>query len=84
MGFYIAAMPQFELCLPTISKAVPLGPEWFHEIKYDGCRLSIEREGDCVRLITRGGYDWSKRFPWIADAARRNRTKQFVLDGEAA
>jgi ATP-dependent DNA ligase len=36
-----------------------------------------------VRLITRGGYDWSKRYPWITEAARRVRQKRFVLDGEA-
>jgi ATP-dependent DNA ligase len=38
------------------------GPEWPHEIKYDGFRLPVER-GDRVRLITRGGYDWTKRQP---------------------
>jgi bifunctional non-homologous end joining protein LigD len=36
-----------------------------------------------VRLITRGGYDWTRRFPWIAEAALRNRRKQFVIEGEA-
>jgi bifunctional non-homologous end joining protein LigD len=36
-----------------------------------------------VRLITKGGYDWSKRFPWIVEAALKNRQKQFVIDGEA-
>ena len=25
-----------ELCLPTSGKAVPSGPDWLHEIKYDG------------------------------------------------
>ena len=43
----------------------------------------MERDGDRVRLITRGGHDWTKRFPWIAEAALRNRRKQFVIDGEA-
>jgi hypothetical protein len=61
----------------------PAGAEWFHEIKYDGYRLRVERDGDRVRLITRGGYDWTKRFPWIAEAALKNRRKQFVIDGEA-
>ncbi|MGN8549127.1 hypothetical protein ACQPTN_32445 [Bradyrhizobium sp. 13971] len=32
-------MPKFEFCLPTVGKVVPAGPEWFHEIKYDGYRL---------------------------------------------
>jgi bifunctional non-homologous end joining protein LigD len=36
-----------------------------------------------VRLITRGGYNWTSRYPWIVEAARKVRQKQFVLDGEA-
>ena len=61
----------------------PAGADWFHEIKYDGYRLRVERDGSNVRLITRGGYDWTKRFPWIAEAALKNRIKRFVVDGEA-
>jgi bifunctional non-homologous end joining protein LigD len=76
-------MPKFEFCIPTTGKVVPAGAEWFHEIKYDGYRLRVERDGGRVRLITRGGYDRIKRFPWIAEAALKNRRKQFVIDGEA-
>jgi bifunctional non-homologous end joining protein LigD len=76
-------MPKFEFCLPTLGKTVPSGKEWVHEIKYDGYRLRLEREDDRVRLITKGGYDWTGRFPWIVEAARRNRTRRFVIDGEA-
>jgi len=36
-----------------------------------------------VRLITRGGYDWTKRYPWIVEASLKNRIKDFVLDDEA-
>jgi bifunctional non-homologous end joining protein LigD len=76
-------MPRFEFCIPTRGTSVPAGPEWFHEVKYDGYRLRVERDGDRVRLITRGGYNWSKRFPWITEAAQRNRLKRLVIDGEA-
>ena len=62
---------------------VPDRPEWIHEVKYDGFRLRVERDGDRIRLITRGGYNWTKRYPWIIEAALKNRTKQFVIDGEA-
>ena len=61
----------FEFCLPTNAAKVPAGPEWFHEIKQDGFRIRVERDGDRVRLITRGGYDWAKRYPWIAESALR-------------
>jgi ATP-dependent DNA ligase len=56
---------------------------WLHEIKYDGFRLRIERDGDRARLITRGGYDWTKRYSWIVEVAMKNRQKRFVIDGEA-
>jgi bifunctional non-homologous end joining protein LigD len=52
-------------------------------VKYDGYRLRVERDGYRVRLITRGGYNWTKRYPWIVEAALKNRHKQFVIDGEA-
>jgi ATP-dependent DNA ligase len=66
----------FEFCLPTKSTGVPAGPDWLHEVKYDGYRLRLERDGDRVRLITRGGYDWAKRYPWIVDAALKSRQKR--------
>jgi len=73
----------FEFCLPTKSTIVPNGPDWLHEVKYDGYRLRVERDGDHIRLITRNGYDWTKRYPWIVESALKNRQKHFVIDGEA-
>jgi bifunctional non-homologous end joining protein LigD len=73
----------FDFCLPTRGIKVPDRPEWIHEVKYDGYRLRVERDGDRVRLITRGGYDWTKSYPWIVEAALKNRYEQFVIDGEA-
>ena len=73
----------FEFCLPTKSTVVPAGPDWLHEVKYDGYRLRVERDGDRVRLITRNGHDWTKRYPWIVESALKNRQRQFVIDGEA-
>ena len=54
-GTYLWSMPKFEFCIPTAGKVVPSGPDWLHEVKYDGYRLRLERNGDRVRLITRGG-----------------------------
>jgi bifunctional non-homologous end joining protein LigD len=73
----------FDFCIPTRSTTVPDTPDWLHEIKYDGYRLRLERDGDRVRLITRGGYNWSDRYPWIVEAARKVRQKRFIIDGEA-
>jgi bifunctional non-homologous end joining protein LigD len=32
-----------------------------HEVKHDGYRLIVRREGEAVRLFTRRGYDWIDR-----------------------
>jgi ATP-dependent DNA ligase len=61
----------------------PQPPDWLHEIKHDGYRLIVQRDGKRVRLWTRTGHDWSGRFPLIAEAALRNRNSSFVIDGEA-
>jgi bifunctional non-homologous end joining protein LigD len=73
----------FDFCIPTRGTKVPHTPDWLHEIKYDGYRLRLERDGDRVRLITKGGYNWTDRYPWIVEAALKNRFKRFVIDGEA-
>jgi bifunctional non-homologous end joining protein LigD len=73
----------FEPCIPTKATQVPDRPEWIHEIKHDGYRLIVQRDGKRVRLFTRNGHDWSDRFPLISEAALRNRNSSFVIDGKA-
>ena len=73
----------FEPCLPTRGTRVPAGPEWLHEIKHDGYRLIVHRDGARVRLFTRNGPDWTGRYPLIVEAALKNRQTSFVIDGEA-
>jgi bifunctional non-homologous end joining protein LigD len=59
----------FEPCIPSRGTKVPDGAEWLHEIKHDGYRLIVQRDGRRVRLWTRNGHDWSDRFPLITEAA---------------
>lgn len=54
---------EYRPCIPTRGTKVPSGPDWFHEIKHNGYRLIVQREGKRVRLLTRRGYDWSGRYP---------------------
>ena len=54
-----------------------------HEIKHDGYRLIVRRDGPDVRLFTRRGYDWTERYPAIAAAAAKLPAKSFTIDGEA-
>jgi bifunctional non-homologous end joining protein LigD len=77
------AQYEYQPCIPTRGTKVPAGPDWLHEIKHDGYRLIVQREGKRVRLLTRRGYDWSDRYPLIVEAALRLRKTSFVIDGEA-
>lgn len=63
-----------EPCIPTRGTKVPVRPEWLYEIKHDGYRLIVQREGNRVLRLDR---------PIPSDCALRNRTSSFVLDGEA-
>ena len=72
-----------EPCIPTRGTKVPAGPDWLHEVKHDGYRLIVQKEGRLMRLFTSNGYDWSGRYPPITAAALRNRNTSFVLYGEA-
>jgi bifunctional non-homologous end joining protein LigD len=72
-----------EPCIPTRAPKPPVGAGWVHEIKHDGYRLQVRREGDAVRLFTRRGYDWTGRYPAIAVTAMKLRAQSFTLDGEA-
>jgi bifunctional non-homologous end joining protein LigD len=72
----------YPLSLLTKSDKVPAGSDWIHEIKYDGYRMLLIREQDRVRLISRGGHDWSKDFPLIVTGALKLRQKHFAIDGE--
>ncbi len=61
----------------------PTGPLWVHEIKHDGYRLMVRRDGARVRCFTRNGHDWADRFPAIAEAASKIPASSFLIDGEA-
>jgi ATP-dependent DNA ligase len=64
----------YTFSLPSQTAKVPVGPDWLHEVKYDGYRRMVIREQDRVRLIRRGGHDWARRFPNPRRAeARRSR-----------
>ena len=44
------------------SQSAPAGQRWLHEIKFDGYRLQARLEAGRVKLLTRSGLDWTKKF----------------------
>jgi bifunctional non-homologous end joining protein LigD len=72
-----------EPCLPSPAKAPPSGPDWIHEIKHDGFRIMARRDAAGVRLITRNGNDFTKRFPLAVAAVAALPGRSCLIDGEA-
>jgi bifunctional non-homologous end joining protein LigD len=76
-------LPAGFIVTAVIASRPPSGADWVHEIKHDGYRLIVRRDGPTVRLYTRSAYDWTARLPAIAAAAERIKAKSFTIDGEA-
>ncbi len=74
---------RIEPCLAELMPRAPSGDRWSYEIKWDGYRVAVHKSGDAVTVITRGGHDWTKRFPTIAAAAKDLPVGSAILDGEA-
>jgi bifunctional non-homologous end joining protein LigD len=75
-GFIIPAQP-------ILASKPPSGADWVHEIKHDGYRIIVRRDGLTLRLYSRNAYDWTARLAAIAAAAERIKAKSFTIDGEA-
>jgi hypothetical protein len=59
----------------------PDGPDWLHEIKFDGYRMHARLDRGSVRLLTRTGLDWTQKYPAIASAVSSIPAAQAYLDG---
>lgn len=60
---------------------LPAG-EWKLELKFDGIRAVILKEGKKVQVLTRNRKDYTERFSEIAQAVAKLPVKSAVLDGE--
>jgi bifunctional non-homologous end joining protein LigD len=78
-------VPQFVAPeLATLDSELPTGPNWLHEVKYDGYRIIARKAGDEITLFSRSGLDWTIRFPAIAEALRTFPADIALIDGEVA
>jgi bifunctional non-homologous end joining protein LigD len=78
-----AAYPGFiEPALASSIERVPSGERWVHEIKFDGYRVQVHLRDAAVKVFTRRGHDWTKRFKKIAGHAWHINAGSAILDGE--
>jgi DNA ligase D-like protein (predicted ligase) len=69
-----------QLC--KLVDAPPQGPDWLHEIKFDGYRMHARLDAGRVKIITRQGNDWTQKYPAIAKAISGLPAQDAYLDGE--
>ncbi|MBS1165133.1 MAG: ATP-dependent ligase [Proteobacteria bacterium] len=79
-----APMPDFvEPMLATLVPSAPPGDQWLHEIKFDGYRLLAHIEAGRVKLLTRSGLDWTKKFgKGVLSALQELPLGSAIIDGE--
>jgi bifunctional non-homologous end joining protein LigD len=61
---------------------VPSGERWIHEIKFDGYRVQVHLHNSELKVFTRRGYDWTKRFRKVAEDAFDINAGSAIIDGE--
>ena len=71
--------PPMEARLVT---AIPRGPAWQYEPKWDGFRCLAFRDGDRVELQSKSGQPLARYFPEVVATLQSLKARRFVLDGE--
>ena len=71
-----------EPCVPIAAQRSPSGPDWVHEVKFDGYRSQLHKQGEEVLVYSRNGADFTRRFRTIAAALANFPVRSFILDGE--
>ena len=63
----------------SLAREIPTGPEWIHELKWDGYRHIARRESGVVHLWSRTGRNWAKDFPLIGAAMARLPVESVII-----
>jgi bifunctional non-homologous end joining protein LigD len=65
-----------------VVQQLPEGEQWLYEVKFDGYRALIVKNGHTIRIRSRNDKDLTRTYPAVAAAAARLRADSAVVDGE--
>jgi hypothetical protein len=65
-----------------VATTLPTGDDWSYEVKWDGYRALLMKDGARVRLISRNLKDLTSDFPTLVVAAQKLKSKTLMIDGE--
>jgi len=68
--------------LASAGTVIPGGPEWVHEIKWDGMRVLADVADGRLRLWSRNENDVTSTFPELSTLAGPGMPDDMLLDGE--
>ncbi len=68
--------------LATLADDLKDGPDWWHELKFDGYRALVALGQGGPRFFTRNGHDWSERFDGLRPAFAPIDCDSALIDGE--
>src|SRR6185437_2499897 len=61
---------------------LPEGAEWLYELKLDGYRALISKDGANVTIQSRNLKSLTRMYPTVATAGHRLKANQVIVDGE--
>src|SRR5262249_29146575 len=70
-------------CLPTNAHTLPSGGLWLHRLSTTDFRIIARKDGERVRLYSRPGNDFTRRFPLIVHGLSRLPPRSSIIDGQA-
>lgn len=67
---------------PVLRAEPPTSADWIHEVKFDGFRVQLHKDGDEVIVFTRNGHDVTRRYPDLRDALVSLPCNKAIIDAE--
>jgi len=68
--------------LASQGTAIPRGPDWAHEVKWDGMRVLADVADGRLKLLSRNGNEVTTSFPELSTLAGPGMPDDMLLDGE--
>ena len=75
-------IPEIRPMLATLVPTLPRGADWTYEVKWDGYRTLLRKQGNQVRLLSRNLKDATAQYRSVARALKDVRADAVLLDGE--
>lgn len=78
----MSAFPFIPPAEPIEQSVPPSGKGWCHEVKFDGYRLQLVKDGERVVIWSKNGKDFTARFRDLARVAEALPCKSCAIDAE--